>query len=64
MNEREYFDTLVEILECLFKDDDRMDQSTLFDLQDFVTEKLVDATRPEWGDELVAKFPYIFKIAE
>ena len=64
MNEREYFETLVEILELLFKDDDRMDQETLFDLQDFVAEKLVDAARPEWGDELVAKFPYIFKTVE
>ena len=64
MNEREYFDTLVKIFELLFKGDDRMDQEALFDLQDFVTEKLVDATRPEWGDELVAKFPYIFKAVE
>ena len=64
MNEREYFDTLIEILESLFKDDDRMDQETLFDLQGFVAEKVLDAARPEWGDELVEKFPYIFKTVQ
>ena len=58
--ERDYFETMIEILEMLYKDDDRMDQETLCDLQDFVTEKLVDIARPEWGDELVKKFPYLF----
>ena len=64
MTEREYFDTLVEILECLFKDDDRMDQETLFDLQGFVAEKALDAARPEWESELVKKFSYIYTTVE
>lgn len=64
MKEREYFDTLVEILECLFKDDDCMDQETLFDLQGFVAEKVLDAARPEWESELVQKFPYIYTTVE
>ena len=64
MNERGYFDTLAEILELLFKGDDRMDQETLFDLQDFVAEKALDAARPEWGAELVKKFSYIYTTVE
>ena len=64
MTEREYFETLVEILDCLFKDDDRMDQETLFDLQGFVAEKALDAARPEWEAELVKKFSYIYTTVE
>ena len=64
MTEREYFETLVEILDCLFKDDDRMDQETLFDLQGFVAEKALDAARTEWEAELVKKFSYIYTTVE
>ena len=61
MNEREYFDTLVKIFELVWKDDDLMEQDTLFTLQDLVGDALLKSSNEEWNTELVEKFPWAFE---
>lgn len=61
MNEREYFDTLVKIFELIWKDDDLMEQDTLFTLQDLVGDALLKSSNEEWNVELVEKFPWAFE---
>ena len=64
MNERECFETLVKIFELIWKDDDLMEQDTLFTLQDLVSDALLRASNKEWGAELVEKFPWAFEKVE
>ena len=64
MTERECFETLVKIFELIWKDDDLMEQDTLFTLQDLVSDALLRASNSEGNAELVEKFPWAFEKVE
>ena len=55
------YNELKEILKLSFKDDDRMDQDTLFDLQDRITDlTLRIAQKENKTDDLVKSFPWLY----
>jgi len=59
------YNELKEILKLSFKDDDRMDQDTLFDLQDRMTDlTLRIAQKENKTDDLVKSFPWLYKVEE
>ena len=65
MTKAEYFATLMEILKQLFADDDYMSQETLFELQAFVSDKLLEcATTAKEQKTLLKEFPWAFKQTE
>jgi len=52
---------LEKILELLWRDDDRMDQDTLFELQDYVADVALEVAEDEgMVEQLVAKFPWLY----
>ena len=59
------YEKLEKIQELLWKDDDRMEQDTLFELQDKVAELILEVAGkegPKTVDRLVAKFPWLYKV--
>ena len=55
------YNKLEKILELLWRDDDRMDQDTLFELQDYVANVALEVAEDEgMVDQLVAKFPWLY----
>lgn len=59
------YNELKEILKLSFKDDDRMDQDTLFDLQDRITDlTLRIAQKENKTDDLVKSFPWLYQVEE
>ena len=64
MTERECFETLIKIFELVWEDDDLMEQDTLFTLQDYVGDALMQIAEGKWSGELIAKFPWAFSKPE
>ena len=59
------YDKLEKIQEMLWRDDDLMLQETLFELQDYVAELILNVAEKEGKvDELVAKFPFLYQVKE
>ena len=61
------YEKLEKIQEMLWKNDDLMDQETLFELQDYVAELILDVAGkegPEKVDRLIAKFPWLYQTKE
>ena len=61
------YEKLEKIQELLWKDDDRMDQDTLFELQDIVAKLILEVARKEGQkivDRLVSKFPWLYSREE
>ena len=61
------YEELEKIQEMLWRDDDMMAQETLFELQDYVAELLLDVANkqgPKTVDRLVAKFPFLYQVKE
>lgn len=59
------YNELKEILKLSFKDDDRIDQDTLFDLQDRITDlTLRIAQKENKTDDLVKSFPWLYQVEE
>lgn len=57
------YNELKEILSLLWKNDDRMDQDTLFELQDKMTEIILKVAKKEKKtDDLLKSFPYLFEV--
>ena len=55
------YNKLEKILELLWRDDDRMDQDTLFELQDYVADVALEVAEDEGMiEQLVAKFPWLY----
>jgi len=55
------YNELKELLKLTFKDDDRMDQDTLFDLQDRITDLTLRVAQKEnKTDDLVKSFPWLY----
>jgi len=60
-----YYEKIKEIQQLLWKDDDRMDQETLFELQDGVADlALAIATDEGWEKDLVASFPWLYELKD
>lgn len=56
------YEILKKIQTLLWKDDDRMDQDTLFELQDYVSEIILNVAKQENRmDDLVQKFPWLYE---
>ena len=56
------YDKIEEILSLAWRNDDRMDQETLFDLQDRLAEFALKIAQDEWCvDRLIKKFPRIYE---
>ncbi len=52
---------LKEIQKLLWKDDDRMEQETLFDLQDYVAELILKTAKEEGQlNDLLANFGFLY----
>lgn len=52
----------MKIQEMLWRDDDRMNQETLFALQDYVAELALNVANKERKvDKLVKKFPWLYE---
>ena len=61
----ELFKDITEILGLAWKDDDRMDQETLFALQEKIAElALKIASREHKVDELVERFPWAYEVID
>ena len=61
------YEKLEQIQELLWKNDDRIDQETLFDVQDKVAELILEVAGkagPKTVDRLVKKFPYLYEAKE
>lgn len=55
------YNKLEKILELLWRDDDLMDQDTLFELQDYVADVALEVAESEgMVEQLVAKFPWLY----
>lgn len=55
------YDELKRILSLLWKDDDRMDQDTLFELQEYVSEVILNVAREEnRTNDLIKSFPWLY----
>lgn len=58
-----YYERIKEIQQMVWKDDDRMDQETLFELQDGVADlALAIATDEGCEKDLVASFPWLYEL--
>ena len=58
------YEKLEEIQRLLWREDDRMDQETLFELQDKVAELTMEVATQEGQetvDRLVSKFPWLYE---
>jgi hypothetical protein len=56
------YDELKKIQKLLWKSDDRMDQETLFELQDYVAEVTLKVAQEEnKDDDLVKSFPWLYE---
>jgi len=56
------YNKLKEILSLLWKHDDRMDQDTLFKLQDKMTKIILEVAKKEnRTKDLLKSFPYLFE---
>lgn len=56
------YEKLKEMLSLAWKDDDRMDQETLFELQDKITGLVLEVAEEESKvDDLINSFPYLYK---
>ena len=61
------YEKLEQIQELLWRNDDRIDQETLFDVQDKVAELVLEVAGkvgPKTVDRLVKKFPYLYEAKE
>ena len=59
------YNELKEIQKLIFKGDDLMDQETLFELQDRITELTLQVAQKEnKTDDLVKSFPWLYKVEE
>lgn len=59
------YDKLLTIQEMLWRNDDMMMQETLFELQDYVADLLLNVAEKEGKvEELVAKFPFLYRRKE
>lgn len=57
-----YYEKIKEIQKLAWKDDDRMDQDTLFDLQEGIADlALAIATNEGMTDDLVKTFPWLYE---
>lgn len=59
------YEKLEKIQELLWKDDDRIDQDTLFELQDRVAELILEVAVDEGSktvNRLISKFPWLYKV--
>ena len=57
------YNDLKKIQELLWKDDDRMDQDTLFELQEFVAELTLKAAEKENKvDDLLKNFKWLYEV--
>ena len=59
------YEKLEKIQELLWRNDDLMDQDTLFELQDKVAELILEVAGkegPKIVDRLVSKFPWLYKV--
>lgn len=56
-----YYSKIKEIQQLVWKDDDRMDQETLFELQERVADlALAIATNEDKTEDLVHTFPFLY----
>jgi hypothetical protein len=56
------YEELKKIQQLVWKDDDRMDQDTLFELQDYVSEIILNvASKEKKTDDLISSFPWLYK---
>lgn len=56
-----YYSKIKEIQQLVWKDDDRMDQETLFELQERVADlALAIATNEDETEDLVHTFPFLY----
>ena len=56
------YNELKKIQQMLWKSDDRIDQDTLFELQDYVAELVLKVAEKENKvDDLIKSFPYLYK---
>lgn len=56
-----YYSKIKEIQQLVWKDDDRMDQETLFELQERVADlALAIATNEGVAEDLVNTFPFLY----
>ena len=56
------YDELKKIQSLLWKDDDRMDQETLFELQDYVSKLILNVAKEEnKTNDLVKSFPWLYE---
>lgn len=57
-----YYEKIKEIQRLAWKDDDRMDQDTLFDLQELIADlALAIATNEGKVNDLVYEFPWLYE---
>ena len=57
-----YYEKIKEIQRLAWKDDDRMDQDTLFDLQELIADlALAIATNEDKVKDLVYEFPWLYE---
>ena len=58
-----FYEQIKEIQSLAWRDDDRMDQETLFELQDKIAELALQiASREKKVDDLVKSFPFLYKV--
>jgi hypothetical protein len=56
------YNELKKIQQLVWKDDDRMDQDTLFELQDYVSELISEVAKKENKvDDLMKTFSWLYK---
>lgn len=56
------YDELKKVQSLLWKSDDRIDQETLFELQDYVAELILKVSQKEnKTNDLVNSFPWLYK---
>lgn len=61
------YEKIEKIQELLWRDDDMMRQETLFELQDYVAELILEVANkegPKTVDRLVKKFPWLYQVKE
>jgi len=55
------YESIAHIQKLLWKDDDRMDQETLFELQEYVAKLALGIAQKEGRvDDLLREFPYLY----
>lgn len=64
-NRKSLYEELIDIQKLLWRDDDMMEQDTLFEVQDkFANILLMIANKAGKVDELVKTFPWIYETKE